>query len=74
MRVRYTRTSSEMQILHKVISKRMKLANNSSFECEIKDLLLPSVLCVNMQLKMGVIKVKECIFLKQHTLNLLERE
>ena len=51
MRVRHTRISIEMQILHKVISKRMKLASDASFECEIKDLILPSVLCVNMQLK-----------------------
>ena len=48
MRVRHTRISIEMQILHTVISERMKLANDASFECEIKDLISPSVLCVNI--------------------------
>jgi hypothetical protein len=48
MRVRHTRISIEMQILHTVISKRIKLAIDASFECEIKDLISPSVLCVKI--------------------------
>jgi len=47
-RVRHTRISVEMEILHMVISKRMKLAIDSSFECKIKDLISPSVLYLNI--------------------------
>jgi len=43
MRVRHTRISIEMQILRTVISKRMKLANDASLECEVKDLISSSV-------------------------------
>jgi len=48
MRVRHSRISIEMQILHTVISKRMKLANDASIEYEVKDLISPSVLCLNI--------------------------
>jgi hypothetical protein len=47
-RVRNTRIFVEMEIIHMVISKRTKRANDASFECEIKYLISPSVLCLNI--------------------------